>query len=362
MTDTALTTERTDDDTTDDEITDDGTDTTDDMPPFRGACNAANAVAAYRFNTLDDPLDYHMPGQQAAFDPLTNTLAAFMSPQPQVFQHAAESKQLDDEDGAAPRGDRTARTFLFDAALDTDDEPDLTFEAVGQWTNSYDDERVTVETVAPWDVPDSFDGADPNDTIKRLPWGDDETDEDDDREGAHYTFDEDNQAAPRYAADAWTLDAEYVDDLRELVTAEGYEFVDSRGDDDADDEPDGDRAVFEDLLAYVSSGDTIRVTYQKKSNGGLNTYEGTITRHTTVYTGRNSGYTQGTGETWGVVFDDTDGKAKRVKIDDDEQAAIYSNSRYPYMGQVEHVTVDPASPEWFSDSEDSPLTPGDVVF
>lgn len=262
---------------------------------------------------------------------LVEDLTATLHPTMEILKSMVEQPDEDECDGARPR--TSARKFVWNVS--EDDE--MAFEVVGTWTNTYDDERATVETPAPWDVPDDFNGQAPNDLIKDLPWKDDEAD---DGAGAYYTFDDDNRAAPAYADEAWSLDAAKLDDLRELAEAEGYEWVDS-----SDDEGDADEQL-EDLLDFVQDGDRIEVTYAKKNGNGLNTYSGEVTHFKRVHTTRSTGYDMSTGETWGVVFEDEDDKAKRVKEGDDGEVALFSNGRYPFMGEVVTVTVGSSSADF----------------
>lgn len=279
-------------------------------------------------HAVEDEADVMIPETDEDLTDMEQTMTAFVHPSFEILQTAMSQPDEDEIDGARPRTD--ARQFVWNVS----DDDEMAFRVLGEWENTYDDQRVSVETPAPWDIPDDFDGEAPNDLIKSLPWGEDETEEGDDREGSHYTFDDDNHAAPSYAEEAWTLDAEYLDDLRELAEAEGYGWEDARDEDTADE-------LLEALLDFVQDGDRIEVTYAKKNGNGLNTYAGEVTYFKRVYNTRSTGYDMSTGETWGVVFEDEGGKVKRVKEDDNGEVSLFSNGRYPYMGQVVTVTVGP---------------------
>jgi hypothetical protein len=261
---------------------------------------------------------------------LVEELTATLHPTMTVLEMMVDQPDEDECDGARPR--TNARTFVWNVS----DDDEMAFEVLGTWTNTYDDKRATVETPAPWDVPDDFDGQAPNDLIKDLPWKDEEAD---DGTGAYYTFDDDNRAAPSYADEAWTLDAAKLDDLRELAEAEGYEWVDSSDDDNPDEQ-------FEDLLDFVQDGDRIEVTYEKKNGNGLKTYAGEVASFKRVHNTPSTGYDMSTGKTWGVIFEDDSGKTKRVKEGDDGEVSLFSNGRYPFMGEVVTVTVGPSSADF----------------
>lgn len=303
---------------------------------------AARAITQYHYvNTADHGLAaYLAPHDETTLDDnRIETLAWAMYPTMSVFHNTIKSKQLDDADGAAPRGPRTDRTFLFDAHLDNaeaDDDTDLTFEVVATFQNSYNDDRVAVETPAPWNVPDDHNGDPPNDVVKALPWGDD--DADDDEQPAHYTFEANDHAAPAAARDeAWVLDADAAPALREAAADNGYTWTDL--DDTADES--GEAATFTDLITFINEGDRVHVHYEKKNGNGTNTYSGVALDHSRIQTSQTNSY-----EDWDMVFEDDDGKTKCVKLDDNGQAGLFSNSHYPFMGEVHHVTVTPATEQW----------------
>jgi len=318
---------------------------------FDDKLNAARAITQYHYVQDDDMSARVLPYEHTMLDdPQIETLAWAMWDLRPVFHAAHKSEDLDDADGAAPRGPRTERTFLFDAQFDADDEAeaDLSFEVVAAFENSYNDNRVAVETPAPWDVPDDHEGDAPNDIVKALPWGDDEAD-DEDEDPAHYTFESDDRAAPPEARnEAWVLDEAALPALKEAAVENGYSWVEADGDadDDAADAQDPEARTLTDLLEYVAEGDRVTVHYAKKNGNGTNAYAGVAVNHSRVHRTRSTGYDMVTGEGWGMVFEDDDGHTKRVQLDDAGQAGLFSNGHYPFMGEVLHVTVEPASPEW----------------
>ncbi|AGM11938.1 hypothetical protein DNAM5_77 [Haloarcula californiae tailed virus 1] len=296
---------------------------------------------------VEEQIDVLVPQSDDDLSDLEEVLTSVLHPSHELLKTVVAEPDEDEVDGAKPR--TSARTFVWNVS---DDEDELAFRVVAEWENTYDDKRVTVESPPPWETPDDMTPA--NEVIKSLPWGDDECADDDDREGSHYTFDDDNRAAPPEAEDAWSLDAEYLDDLRELAESEGYDWVDARGDESSEADP-----MLEDLLDFVQDGDRIEVTYAKKNGNGLNTYSGEVTYFKRVHTSRSSGYDMSTGETWGVVFEDEGGKTKRVKENDEGKASMYSNGHYPYMGQVVKVTAGPSSAD-FDDAEMNVPDEGDA--
>ena len=198
---------------------------------FEQAMREARAAAA-----LDGlaPGDATIPESDYKTDTFTGTLVLWASPSTTLIRTHFNEPDAADVDGAAPGNDapRTARTFLTDAALggEGETEADLTFRVVAKWENSYDDERVTVAAPAPWDVPESFAGDDPNEVVKSLEW-----------EDHHYAFDDDDRAAPPEAAEAWSLDKSAAAPLKEAAEAAGYEWVvetdeTEQGDDEADED------------------------------------------------------------------------------------------------------------------------------
>jgi hypothetical protein len=216
---------------------------------------------------------------------------------------------------------RTPRTFL--AARDDDTE--LVFRPTETYTNSYGDKRVVVETPAPWDVPDDFDGADPNEVIKSLPWGDDDdgVDEADLDGGAYYAFDDDDLDAPAAAADAWSLEVGAAQELRERALAAGYEW-DAFGDEDDED------TLVHRAVAFVREGDFVRVRYEKKNGNGIAAYVGPVRR-----------VLEDTDRTHGIAFEDGGGKYKCIKNDDDGEPALFCGGHAPYMGAVVSLEVEP---------------------
>ena len=220
---------------------------------------------------------------------------------------------------------RAPRTFL----ADRDDDTELVFRPTATYTNSYGDKRFVVETPAPWDVPDDFDGDDPNEVIKSLPWGDDAdgVEEADLDGGAYYTFDDDDLEAPPEAAEAWSLETGAAQELRERALAAGYEW-DAFGDED-DEETLVDRAV-----AFVREGDFVRVRYEKKNGNGIAAYVGPVHR---VLEDSDRTHSR----TPGIAFEDGGGKYKGVKNDDDDEPALFCGGHAPYMGTVVSIEVEP---------------------
>lgn len=303
---------------------------------FTAACEVARE--AVRFERVDE-LTLESVGFATESVP-ENTLAydlafAFQDLSLKV-KTALNQPEADEVDGAAPGDADTsqddaappvARTFLFDGYLDTDeaDEAELAFEVAGTFENSYGDERVIVETPAPWDVPDDHEGDAPNDVIKSLPWGDDEAAEFDGLDaGVHYTFSDDDRRAPPEAAKAWSLDKHGAVALKDLAEANGYEW-NGRGsqDDDADEGEQADRLNHS--TAALSKGDRVAVRYAKANGNGSNVNAGEVLA---VYGNR-------------FRFETDDGKTRFVSRDEQGDAALYHGGQYPFMGTVEAVSVEP---------------------
>lgn len=286
----------------------------------------ARSVARYD-DTPDDETEFMFPEAHYNTDTLTGSLVAFLSPSSVVAWTALREPDADEVDGAAPGDDapRTARTLLFDAALDggdeQGDEADLAFRVVATFENSYDDERVVVETPAPWDVPDEFDGDDPNEVVKSLSWDD-----------HHYTFDDDDREAPPEASEAWTLDKSGAAPLREAAIENGYEWVVETDGEQADDEDEAEDAL-DRLTEFVREGDEVRVRYEKKNGNGVGTKAGVVW---SVGTGEDGG-------TQGVVFERDDGKYNRVLRDDENVPGAFSSGHYPFMGTALSVEVEPTT-------------------
>lgn len=303
--------------------------------------------------SLDDVsgVDVLFPENLVDESTLAGTAAWLGSPSSYVLRTAVEQPDADEVDGAKP-GDAArppAKTYLLDDYLGVEDDADddrPEFRVVATWTNAYGDERVTVESPAPWDTPDDMTPA--NEVVKSLPWSDGEAaeTEGDLDEGAYYAFDDDDRAAPSEAAKAWSFAKAAAPALRELALEAGYAWTVEAGEDDEDDEADPDR--FDHLLGAVEADDRVAVRYAKKNGNGVNTYEGRVVRVALgnyTHSGR-TGHTKRERHRTGddaLVFEDEDGKMKKVKRDDDGVPSLYSSGYYPYMGEVLAVTLEPAA-------------------
>lgn len=233
--------------------------------------------------------------------------------------------EQEDEPVIMTDGGVEVQTFQFSDEEDAEGV-DLTFRVVDSYENRYGDQKAAVETPAPWDTPDGVTPA--NDVVKSLPWGEDDVAEDDDRDGAHYTFDRDREA--------WTLDAEYLRDLADLAADAGYEW-EGIARSEAEDETEAQVALRE-LAEAAAEGDHISVTYAKKNGNGLNTYEGEVELAQVGNDAQDPWERRSTG----VVFTDTGGKTKRVKPDDDGTPAIFSSGYHPFMGVLVSVELEQA--------------------
>jgi hypothetical protein len=248
-----------------------------------------------------------------------------------VAQVGENETDADDEDPElVTDGGQPVETFRFQDE-DEADEPDLTFTVTDSYENRYGDVKAAVETPAPWDTPDDVTPA--NEVVKALPWGED--DADGDRDGAHYTFDEDREA--------WTLDQDYLRDLADLAEDAGYEWEGrARGEAEAN-EATAAQAQLRALAAAAEAGDYIQATYVKKNGNGRNTYEGVVER-------AQVGDDPSEDEAWdtrrrrtretGVIFTDEGGKTKRVRTDDDGTPALYSAGYHPFMGELVYVDLE----------------------
>jgi hypothetical protein len=292
---------------------------------FDAALATAHAVAAYDHPATDaKPL---FPETDLDASTVAGAVTWTVSPSTAVAFTAVQEPDAEDVDGATPGADtaRAARTLL----ADPDDEPDLVFSVIETYTNSYDDERVVVETPAPWEMPDSFDGADPNEVIKSLPWGDDDAAESPLDGGAYYDFDSDDIAAPRSASDAWSIEKHAAAELRERALAEGYEWDAGV---EADEDGDGDDTLVDRAVAFVEPGDRVTVRYEMKNGNGVASYGGTVLRVSTP----GSPY-------HGFAFEDENEAYKGVDVDDDDEPALFSAGDYPYMGAVVSIEVAPGA-------------------
>lgn len=297
------------------------------------------AREAVRFERLGDDLELGevlFATGQVPDGTLAETLAMAFESASLKAKTALNEPDADEVDGAAPGDaidDRTPRTFVSPEAGDDEaDEP--TFAVAAVYENSYGDDRVAVETPAPWDMPDDHDGDDPNEVVKSLPWGDDDAADADDYDpdaGAFYTFDDDDRAAPRDAADAWAVDKVAVADLKERAEANGYEWNGRGRTEDADENRDDD--LLDDAAEYLDAGDSwntedgdrVVVRYEQANGNGTNENAGrVVATHDERFR-----------------FETEDGKTRYVSRDDDAEPSLYHGGQYPYMGEVVAVTVEP---------------------
>lgn len=272
---------------------------------------------------------------------MAESIAAIASPWTILLDVVAEEPDADEVDGVKPghTDPRRAQSFVFDAALpnDEDDEISPTFTVVAVYENQYDDMRVAIETPAPWDMPDSFDGDDPNEVVKSLPWGDEDAlqaDDYDPDDGAYHTFDADSYKAPD---NTWVIDQRAVDELRERATAEGYDWADDTQTATTEDEHEGDSEddTLDHLTEFAEQGDDIELRYEKKNGNGIGTKTGEVE---VAETGEGE---YGRTVTQGLVIRRDDGKVNKLRRDDNDDPGAYSNSQYPYMGEPISATVYP---------------------
>ena len=214
--------------------------------------------------------------------------------------------------------DEVARTVEFSAP-----DPDLAFRVRGRFENRYGDERVVIETPAPWDTPDGM--TDPNEVVKGLEW-----------EDHHYTFEE--SVYQTGDEDCWVVDYSGVRPLRADAEAAGYEWTDEAAD-AAGCEPElGELAasleeaeIDRDNDYELVGGDRVRVVYESKQTGDVYAKEGVV-----------STAVDNTGDpalTTGFTIRRDDGKTNKVKTDDSGAVGVYSTSQFPFMGEVVRVEV-----------------------
>lgn len=225
-------------------------------------------------------------------------------------------EEVDHGDGLRTDGgvaaDGGAETFTM---AEPEAEPDLTFTVTDSWANRYGDKKAAVTTPAPWDAPDEVTPA--NEVVKSLEW-----------EDHHYSFDSDREA--------WTLDLTGLRPLKEAAEEAGYGWETRLGDDAGDNLP----GAFADLLERAQEGDRIAVTYAKKNGNGENTYEGEVKQVRSLPEADGMNTERGSRRyIAGLLFEDTGGKTKRVKADDDGTPALFSSGYYPFMGEVLSVEV-----------------------
>ena len=265
--------------------------------------------------TLDIP-DEHLLAPHGAFEDgtLARDVAGMVSPWYQIIRAVIDQPDAEDVDGVKPGHlDREpAQSVVFSAAFETDDGEDdgLAFEIVDEFENNYGTQKVVVETPAPWDTPDDMTPA--NEVIKTLEW-----------EEHHRTFDDQRNA--------WTMDETGVDPLRELAVEAGYEWVDSRDDGEADNEADDDQDGLDRLTELVEEGDRVTVRYLKKNGSGIGAKTGEVW-HVSV---------GGRERTQGVTIQRDDENYNNVKRDDNGTPGMFSQSQYPFMGEIVSVEVVP---------------------
>lgn len=194
----------------------------------------------------------------------------------------------------------------FEFEGDSDDEEQADIYVTETFENSYGDQRAVLDG-------DTYEAKE----IIKFDW-----------ETTHHSFDDQRKA--------WVVDEDALVELTRRLTEEGYS-VDFRKPENQDDPDLLD--VMDALTEVVQDGDHIEVTYEMKNGNGLNTYEGEVVSSKRVYTGKNTGYDMETGKAWGVVFEDTDGKVKRVKGDDNGVPSLFSGGYHPFMGTVVNVVV-----------------------
>ena len=205
---------------------------------------------------------------------------------------------------------REPRTFLF--GDDDTGTPEVVL--LDEYTNRYGDTRVVIETPAPWDTPDGMTPA--NELVKALEWDD-----------HHWSFEEEHRLSGH--ENVWIVDDSGLEPITESATAAGYEVVDHR------DTPHGGYTQHPDLAAlcsFVEEGDRVVVRYVSKQSGNEMEKEGTVTDAQAAET---------PDLTTGLVFRRPDGGTNYVKEGDRGEPGVFSNSRYPFMGEPVSVEVWP---------------------
>jgi len=207
-----------------------------------------------------------------------------------------------DADGA-----RSARTFV----LADPGAPVTEVVAVEEFENRYNDHRVVIDAPAPWESPDELTPF--NEVIKSLSWDE-----------YHYSFED---RAPGIDLDgAWLIDADGLGALRSVAEEEGYEWSDRR-DDPAPTVP---RALVE-AIEYLDLGDEITVRYDSARSDNELSKVGAVVAPTGVDEPDRPAR---------ITIHRDDDNYNRV-IPEDGTASIKSNSRYPHMGRVLSITVEP---------------------
>jgi len=277
---------------------------------FESAADEARSRVRREYGPSDF-VGYASPAEDA--DGVVGALVWAMESGRPVLHEAVRSDRLDDEDGAAPRPDRTDRAFLF--GLDDDENTDPEVRVLGSFVNRWDDERVVLETPAPWETPDGMTAG--NDLVKSLEW-----------EEHHYSFEETLRRPGIEAENVWVIDTSGVEPLREAAEAEGYEWTEDGGAPTQDEETVRDLSQFLEAADYdrdereLVGGDHVTVRYESKQTGDIKQRSGVVN-------------IRGGGS---FSFERDDGRTNKVKAEDGE-VGIYSTSRYPFMGRVVSVEV-----------------------
>lgn len=211
---------------------------------------------------------------------------------------------------------RTRRTFLLGGDdEETDEEPEVVL--LDEYTNRYGDDRVVVETPAPWDTDDGMTPA--NEVVKSLEW-----------EDHHYTFEETVEVDYDHAyEDVWVIDASGVSGLAQRSLDAGYALVDAT---DAELGPDLDESYLA-ALRFAARGDHAVLRYESKQTGDTKSKEGVVT---TAQADPDDGTT-------GLVIRRDDGGTNKLLAGDGGAGEVHSTSRYPFMGEAVSVEVDPGA-------------------
>ena len=225
--------------------------------------------------------------------------------------------------------DRNARTFIF-GGDDSDDTPRVVVLDVFQ--DRYGSTRVVLDTPAPWEIPDDMTSG--NELIKTLEWDD-----------HHYTFEE-TQGTPSTGRDVhenvWVIDESGLEPLQELVESEGYVWEDVR------DDPSAGRPTIDPQLVeaagFAQEGEWAVIRYGSKQSGNVKSKEGSIT---VSQAGGQPGLSTG------LVIRRDDSGINKVRPDDNGDAAVFSLSQYPFMGNAISVEILPGEglteDEWWEE-------------
>ena len=213
----------------------------------------------------------------------------------------------------ADETNRTRRTFLLGGGDEGDEEPEVVL--LDEYTNRYGDDRVVVETPAPWETDDGMTPA--NEVVKSLEW-----------EDHHYTFEETVEVDYDHAyEDVWVMDTSGVNELAQRVIDAGYTLVDAR---DTESGPDLDESYLA-ALRFAARGDRAVLRYESKQTGGVKSKEGDVTH---VEADPDNGTT-------GLVIERDDGGVNKLLAGDGGGGEVHSTSRYPFMGEAVSVEIDP---------------------